>query len=330
MNGTLRALTTIFLLSPVAVAQQYVISTYAGGALPQTQAADGSIGAPVGVATNAAGDVYFVSSSLNSVFRLTSGGMLTRIAGTSRRGYSGDGGPATSAQLQLGVLIALARPANLAVDSTGNVFIADTGNDRIRRISPSGIITTVAGNGIRGFSGDGGPATSAQLTFPTGVAVDTSGNLFIVDLNLRVRKVATSGIITTVAGNGTCCFSGDGGPAISAQVASVSIAVDRGGNLFIADSIRIRMVSPSGIITTVPGSESLSGGVAVDGAGNLLVASGGAIRKDLAGWDRHHTSGQSRSGWLLRRWGPCHQRTIVGRFQRGRGQRRQPVHRGFE
>ncbi len=267
----------LLVLSAAATAQQYVISTYAGGGLPPGPAVDGSIGAPMGIATDAGGNIFFASPILNSILKLAPNGMLTRIAGTSRRGYSGDGGPAERAQLN--------DPGGVAVDGAGNLFIADTGNNRIRRVSPSGIITTVAGNGSLGFSGDGGPATTAQVSGGP-LAVDAAGNLYIADgVNYRVRKVSPRGIITTVAGNGTCCFSGDGGPATSAQVVAVGVAVDRGGNLLIADSVRIRRVSPSGIISTVPGSESLpaSGnrgvawGVAVDGAGNVLVAALGAI-----------------------------------------------------
>jgi len=287
-----------FLLwSATVAAQQYVISTYAGGAPPATPApaVDVSIGSASGIATDATGNVYFASSDLNSVFKLDRSGVLTRVAGNSRPGYSGDGGPATSARLQLGTGFFFI-PAGVAVDNAGALFIADTGNDRIRRISPSGIITTVAGGGPTEF-GDGGPATSASLSYPTGVAVDGAGNLFIADLGKnRVRKVSPSGIIVTVAGNGAKGFSGDGGPAISAELNQPrGVAVDGEGNLFIADAFnfRIRKVSPNGIITTVAGNGtrgvSPDGGpadqldfptrVAVDTAGNLFIADAERIRK---------------------------------------------------
>src|SRR5712692_145028 len=198
MIGPGRVIFAFLFLGAAGVAQQYRISTYAGGAPPPTPApaVAGSIGIPLGVATDARGNVYFASIDLNSVsrgssvLRLDQSGVLTRIAGNSRPGYSGDGGTATSARLQLGVLIALASPGGVAVDDTSNLFIADTGNHSIRRVSPSGIITTVAGNGTHGFSGDGEPAISAQLSVPVGVAVDEAGNLFIADRgNFRIRKV---------------------------------------------------------------------------------------------------------------------------------------------
>ncbi len=136
------------------------------------------------------------------------------------------------------------------MDAAGNLFIADTFNNRIRRVSPDGIISTVAGNGIRGLSGDGGPATNAAVAFPRGLALDTAGNLFIADtLNFRIRRVSPDGIISTVAGNGTERFSGDGGAATSASlVRPQAVAVDAAGNLFIADTFnhRIRQVSPDG------------------------------------------------------------------------------------
>ena len=156
-----------------AWAQQYVISTIAGGAPPPTPiaAVNASIGLTYGVATDAAGNVYFTSD--NCVFRLEQqNGVLTRVAGNSRAGYSGDGGPAINAQLS--------DPRGVAVDGAGNLFFVDFGNARIRKVSSSGIITTVAGGGSA-FPGDGGPASSAQLLGPQGVAVDRAGNLFIAD-----------------------------------------------------------------------------------------------------------------------------------------------------
>ncbi|MEJ5370332.1 MAG: hypothetical protein WHT08_18640, partial [Bryobacteraceae bacterium] len=177
----------------------------------------------------------------------------------------------------------------MAVDSAGNVYIADTSNHRIRKVTPSGTITTVAGNGNAGFSGDDSTATAAQLYFPNGVAVDSSGNLYIGDSrNYRIRKVTPSGTITTVAGNGNAGFSGDGGPATEAQLSYVrGVAVDSAGNLYIADyaNHRIRKVNPGGTITTVAGDGTAGyggdgsaateaqlyspAGVVVDSLGNL-------------------------------------------------------------
>jgi hypothetical protein len=139
--------------------------------------------------------------------------IIITLAGNGTAGFSGDGGPATGALLNA--------PTDVAVDASGDVFIGDSFNNRIRKVTPAGTISTIAGNGTGGFSGDGGPATSAQLNFPEGVAVDAGGDVFIADTgNQRVRKVTPGGTIGTVAGTGTAGFSGDGGPATSAQLTS--------------------------------------------------------------------------------------------------------------
>jgi len=256
--------------------------------------------AAFGVAVDASGNLFIADQANRRIRKVSASGIITTVAGSgpggeaAGGGFSGDDGPATSAQLS--------GPQSVIVDASGNLFIADTYNNRIRRVSVSGIITTVAGSGPRGFSGDGGPATAASLYYPSDVAVDSAGNLFIADFdNQRIRKVSASGIITTVAGNGTQGFSGDGGPATAASLYYPSgVAVDASGNLFIADSgnSRIRKVSASGIITTVAGSGpsgfssgfSGDGGpatsaslgepyhVAVDSAGNLFIADTGNSR----------------------------------------------------
>jgi sugar lactone lactonase YvrE len=265
-----------------ALAQQYVISTYAGGGPPpaRAQAMDAWIGFVLGIATDTAGNVYFSSSEFSSIFKLDPNGVLTRVAGNGRAGYSGDGGPAAAAQLN--------DPRGVVVDGLGNLFIADYRNSRIRRVSPDGIIATVAGDGSCCFAGDGGAAASAQLSYPDGVAVDSGGNLLIVGGD-RVRKVSPAGIITTVAGDGVRGFSGDSGPAAGAQLnGAIAVAADQAGNLFIGELGRIRRVSPRGIITTVAGVGTYGGsgdggpatsaqlteprGLGVDGAGNLLIA----------------------------------------------------------
>ena len=231
-----------------------------------------------GLALDAQGSLYV--SANDCVFRLDSSGGLTRIAGNAIPGYSGDGGPATSAQLHY--------PEGLAVDRDGNLYIADNGNNRVRRVTPDGIITTIAGGGQ---SGDGGPAVNARVN-PYSLAVDNAGNLFVRDIG-RIRKVTPTGIITTVAGTGIPGFSGDGGPATSARLAGGGIAADSAGNLFIADqgNHRLRKVSADGIITTVAGTGASyfgppmgDGGLAtsaplttpeavtIDAVGNLYVA----------------------------------------------------------
>ena len=176
---------------------------------------------------------------------------ITTIAGTPRTaGFSGDGGAATSARLS--------RPLGVAVDGSGNVFIADNNNYRVRKVSAAtGVITTVAGTGTPGFSGDGGAATSAQLNYPYGVAVDGSGNIFFADfLNHRIRRVnGATGVITTVAGTGANVFGGDGGPATSAQLAEpTGMAIGGGGKVFITDEGNdcIRLLTPASATSALP------------------------------------------------------------------------------
>ncbi|HKE22335.1 MAG TPA: hypothetical protein VKB88_08090 [Bryobacteraceae bacterium] len=276
----------VFLVLSVAVlaqTQEYVISTVAGGSLLPLTAVPGvnlSLRFLKSVAADAIGNTYFVAS--NCVFQLNQDGIVTRIAGTGQPGYSGDGGPATSAQLQL-ESVALAPPLayyvdppppGIAVDNGGNVYVADNGNYRVRKISPDGIITTVAGSGTAGFSGDGGPAISAQLSPVSGLAIDAAGNLMIADFSAnRIRRVAADGRIATVAGTGDCGLTGDGGPAAIAQICSpTGIATDSAGNLFVADigNNRIRQISADGSITTVAETGTATS-VAIDQAGNLYV-----------------------------------------------------------
>ena len=280
-------------------AQQYLISTYAGGAIPPLKsipALQASLGGPTAeITADAQGNAYFANG--NAVFKLDTNGTITRIAGSGVAGFSGDGGPAPMARLQIslsGQLFA----QGLSVDSAGNLFIGDIGNHRVRKVAPDGIITTVAGNGESGSSGDGGPATDAQLGQPSGLAVGSSGNLYIADLtNNVVREISASGIITTFAGVASLepAFSGDGGPATSARFALPwTIALDLNGNLFIADSLnhRVRKVSPDGTITTVAGNDARAvngtgpnssgpatgialdfpSGLALDDQGNLFIA----------------------------------------------------------
>jgi NHL repeat len=193
--------------------QAQIIKTIAGTTFtfPSTplSAQNAPLGLVKGVAVDTSGNVYAADSDNNLVVRFVPGGQMTVVAGNGIGGFSGDGGPATSASLN--------SPVGVALDSAGNLYIADGNNARIRQVS-GGTITTIAGNGNPGFSGDGGLATSASLNFPAGVAVDSAGNLFIADqYNQRIRMVS-GGTITTEAGNGTAEFSGDGGPATSASL----------------------------------------------------------------------------------------------------------------
>jgi uncharacterized protein (TIGR03437 family) len=163
--------------------------------------------------------------------------------------YSGDGGPAISADFN-GI-------TGIRFDQSGNLFIADTNNQRVRKVTPDGIVTTIAGTGTAGFSGDGGLATSAQLYLPVAVSPDNQGNVYIVDGDNRIRKIDSSGIITTYAGTGVANFSGDGGQATAAELqAPLDVLADNAGNVYIADSgnLRVRKINPQGVISTVAGS----------------------------------------------------------------------------
>ena len=253
---------------------------------PSGPATEARLSWPGGVAVDGAGNLYIADSNNNHIRKVDSTGTITTIAGSGEPGFSGDGGPATAAQLR--------GPSGVAVDGAGNLYIVDSVNHRIRKMDSAGTITTVAGAGEfgfggGGFGGDGGPAIDARLNRPYGVAVDGAGNLYIADsFNNRIRKVDSAGTITTVAGPGEF---GDGGPAIQAQLRSPGgVAVDGAGNLYIADlsNNRIRKVDSTGTITTVAGSGEPGfggdsgpaiqaqlrhpGGVAADGAGNLYIA----------------------------------------------------------
>jgi uncharacterized protein (TIGR03437 family) len=224
---------------------------------------------PDGVAVDSGGNLY-IADQANNRIRKVSNGVITTVAGNGTQGFSGDGGAATSAELFLGGF------AGIAVDSSGDLYFADGGNNRIRRVT-NGVITTVAGNGTRGFSGDNGPATSAGLFDPSGLAVDSVGNLYFADSgNNRIRKV-TNGVITTVAGNGTPGFSGDNGPAASAGLyAPIGVAADSAGNLYIADHAngRIRKVS-NGVITTAAGSGM--GVIPIVAGSGMVARAGGGV-----------------------------------------------------
>jgi sugar lactone lactonase YvrE len=196
---------------------------------------------PTGVALDSADNLYVADAANNRIRKVTvSTGIISTVAGNGTYGYSGDGGPATSAELNY--------PYAVDLSAASDIYIADSSNNRIRKVTAStGIITTVAGNGTGGYSGDGGTATKAEIYDPTGVAVDAADNIYIADaVNGRIRKVtASSGIITTVAGNGGLGYSGDGGAATSAELcAPVDVAVDIVGNFYIADMCneRIRAV----------------------------------------------------------------------------------------
>jgi sugar lactone lactonase YvrE len=237
-----------------------------------------------GIAIDKKENIFISKRDHNTIDKVDKNGILTRFAGTGAAGYSGDGGPATQATLKT--------PAGLLTDDKGNVYIADRENHVVRMVNPKGIITTIAGNGTAGFSGDGGQAKKASFNLPSGLALDSKGNLYISDRsNNRIRMVTPKGIVHTYAGNGEEGYGGDSGPALKARIdRPFGLAIDKKDNLYIADrrNNRIRKVNPSGIITTVAGDggfffmgdngpsyrASIAGptGVAVDDKGNLYIA----------------------------------------------------------
>lgn len=260
---------------------------------------------PSGIAVDRAGNLYLIDA--DRVRKVGSDGIITTLAGNGVPGFSGDGGAAMSAALNLYVHSRNIEAQALAVDGSGRLFIGDFNNMRVRSVSSTGVISTVAGSGEHGLSGDGGPPTMAALSAPTGLAVDSRGDLYIADgESQRVRKVDfAAGTITTVVGTGEAGFEGDGGAAASAQLNGPhGLAFDSDGNLYIADTAnnRVRMVTPSGYISTVAGTRDPAFGgdggpaaqarlyhpeaVAVDAHGNLFIADTGnnRLRKvDAAG-----------------------------------------------
>ena len=247
---------------------------------------------PRGVAVDATGNIYIAEWGRHRIRKVDTLGVIHTIAGSGESGFSGDGGPATSAML--------AFPLGVAVDAVGNVYIADALNHRIRRIDILGVIETIAGSGdgvseenfTGDYGGDSGPATGALLARPGDIAGDDMGNVYIADaFNHRIRKVDASGIIDTIAGTGERGFGGDGGPATSALLAfPQGVATDGAGNLYIADAgnNRIRKVDSTGTITTIAGT----GGIGFDGSGfsgdggsatSALLASPGGVALDSAG-----------------------------------------------
>jgi sugar lactone lactonase YvrE len=231
---------------------------------------------PLGVAADPLGNLYVADAENSRIRKISFDGVVTTIAGIDTAGFSGDGGPATAAEMD--------RPTDVAVDASGDLFIADSGNNRIRKITPDGIISTVAGSGdpltfSGGFSGDKGPATEATLSVPTDVTVDSAGNVYFTDtFNSRIRKIDTGGIITTLVGSGIAGFSGERNVATEAALNEpIGVEIDGDGNLYIADSENQRIrkafnIAAGGLLAGQPFPQPQAGDVNRDGKINVLDA----------------------------------------------------------
>lgn len=292
-NNVVRKITPTGIISIFAGTS---VRGYSGDGGPASAA---RLNQPHGLAVDGSGNVYVMDTSNHCIRKVNPAGTISTIAGIcGQNGYSGDGGPATVALLN--------GPIGAAFDTAGSLYVADFYNNRIRKITPAGTISTIAGSGTPGYSGDGGPATAAHLYNPEGITLDAVGNIYFTDQsNNRIRKINSSGLISTIAGSGATgqyngAYSGDGGPATAARLSfPIGIAVDGAGNVYVADANnnRVRMITPSGIISTIAGNgiagssgdsgpataAQLDGpvGLALDASGNLYVAEqlGNRIRK---------------------------------------------------
>jgi hypothetical protein len=262
MKKIIRASLVLSLTFSLASAQRNITTICGNGTGAYNgdnmQATAAEINNPQFIISDATGNLYFSDESNHRVREINTSGVITTVAGNGTSGFSGDGSPATAAELSL--------TAGLAIDGSGNIYIGDRSNNRVRVVSTTGIIVTIAGTGTAGFTGDGGIATAATMRSPNGVAVDANGNVYFADtFNYVIRKITKStGIITTIAGiGGQLGSSGDGGPAVSAELnGPFGVKMDISGNIYIADqgNNKIRMVNTSGNISTVAGTGSASYG----------------------------------------------------------------------
>lgn len=288
--STLAVLSSLLAFGPTKAGAQLTAFTVAGGAVndggPATNA---PLTLPRFAAYDKVGNLYIADGWAHRIRKVNRSGMITTVAGNGISGFSGDGGPAKSALLSF--------PTGITIDPSGNILFTDGGNYRVRKIDAQGIITTIAGTGVMGYSGDGGPAIDATFSGMFGLAVDRLGNIFICDQgNNVIRKIDAAGTVTTVAGNGTAGFSGDGGPATQAMLNfPYAVLPDPNGNLYIGDfsNDRVRKVDVNQIISTFAGNGSSGctgdGGLAtaasIGGArqvlfsnGSLLIAGGGCSK----------------------------------------------------
>jgi sugar lactone lactonase YvrE len=316
--GTANGPIAIPVLLSVGNPQAGALVTAAGTGVPGYS---GDAGAAAGAqmdsvyatAADSAGNVYFADTANHRVRKIDPGGGIATVAGTGMEGSSGLGGPAVAAQLSF--------PRGVATDSAGNIYISDSGNFRVLRLTPDGNLNAFAGNGSRGYSGDGGPAVNGQMRMPLGLAADDRGNLYIADSwNFRLRKVDASGMITTVAGTGINGYSGDGGPAIGANLGFLeAVAVDdRTYTIYVSDPLNsvVRAIdSAGGQIRTVAGTgvEGFAGdggaalsaqlhfprGLAVDASGTLYIADSfnNRVRKVDASGNISTVAGTSAAGF---------------------------------
>jgi len=321
---TFSRLLALLALAASCLAQPGVISTVVGSG-SRTYSGDGGpalkagLPSPTGLAMDGSGNLYILETSIGRIRKVTASGTISAYAGNGTSGFAGDGGAATNAQLFPG--------HGIAVDNAGNLYIADLYNNRVRKVDPSGTITTFAGSGTAnaigqgGYSGDGDAATSAMLNLPTAVAVDAAGNVYIADSsNYRIRRVdRNTGVITTVAGNGNVPqnkqTANDGGVATQVPIEQpTSVTVDFAGNLYFSGGARVQKVDTSGIIQTVAGNGTLGDtgdggpatsaevksveGLAADNAGNLYIAeTTNRVRKVDASGTITTVAGNGTSGY---------------------------------
>lgn len=257
------------------------VAGYSGDGGPATAA---KLSMPFGIDIDNAGNVYFADCLNHRVRKISTSGIITTVAGNGIGGFSGNGGPATAA--------AMLGPTYIRFDHSGNLYISDNSNNMLRKVNTSGIITTIAGTGVIGYTGDGGAATNARLYSPSGMAIDISGNVYLCDYgNNVVRKITAAGVISTFAGTGIAGYTGDGGPATAARFKSVQdVVIDAAGNFILADTKNhvVRKINTAGIISTLAGTGIAGfsgdggpatlanfkepGGFGIDPTGNLHIA----------------------------------------------------------
>ena len=250
----MKKIITVLILT-IQITQAQIITTVAGNGIKGNNfGEDGAainmeLNNPCDIALDKKGNLYIADADNHRVCKVTKEGIIITIAGTGKAGFSGDNGPANKAELH--------NPISVALDNLGNIYVLDNGNFVVRKIDTKGIITTIAGDGDVGYDGDGGLAINATFNYPSDIAVDAIGNLYIADYgNFRVRKVK-DGIITTVAGKGTFGYTGDGGQATAALLEPSGIALDDQNNLYISDfnnNIIRKVHAKTGIISTIAGT----------------------------------------------------------------------------